>query len=78
MKKGVVVNYLCTNPSCDLSENKLEIKEPLTMLGNTARFNTLKCCPKCKSGVEMINFVSGVVEIKVDKVNTEEKEKEEE
>lgn len=35
--------YLCTNPSCDLSNNKV-----------TAQLK-IKTCPKCKSSIELVN-----------------------
>jgi len=43
------LEYLCTNPSCTYSEQKLKIPQ----LEDKAR--TIKTCPKCHSGVELIN-----------------------
>lgn len=68
MNKGVVVYFLCTNPSCSMSENKLEIKKPLNYVSSSGKFSfeVPKCCPKCKSELELLNFVSGNVEIEAD------------
>lgn len=43
------LEYLCTNPSCSFSEEKLKIPQ----LEDKAK--VLKTCPKCKSGVELIH-----------------------
>lgn len=43
------IEYLCTNPSCTYSEEKLRIPQI------EDKAVTLKACPKCKSGVELIN-----------------------
>jgi len=69
MNKGIVVRYLCTNPSCSFSEQKLEHKSSLVISGASARFKLLNNCPKCKGGLEMLNFVSGSVEITPDDEN---------
>jgi len=42
------VDYLCTNPSCPYSENKLKVPQ-------TNGKNKLKSCPKCKSPVDVID-----------------------
>lgn len=44
-------HYLCTNPSCPFSENKIKI------VHNDDRVNKLKSCPKCKSPVDIIENV---------------------
>ena len=41
--------YLCTNPSCNFSQDKIIIPQ------FEEKEKKLKCCPKCKSGVELIN-----------------------
>ncbi len=43
------IEYLCTNPSCSFSEDKLRIPQV------EDKTKTLKTCPKCKSGIEIIN-----------------------
>ncbi len=43
------LEYLCTNPSCSFSEDKLKIPQ------TEEKAKTLKACPKCKSGVELVN-----------------------
>lgn len=43
------LEYLCTNPSCSFSEDKIKIPQ----LEEKAK--TIKTCPKCKSGVELLN-----------------------
>ncbi len=45
------IEYLCSNPSCSYSENKLKIPQ----LEDKAKI--LKMCPKCKSGIELIKKV---------------------
>ncbi len=72
MKKGVIVRYLCTNPSCAFSEKILEDKQALNGSSSTMSFKSLSSCPKCKSGIEMINFVSGSVEITEDEISQKE------
>ncbi|MCA9496995.1 MAG: minichromosome maintenance protein MCM [Nanoarchaeota archaeon] len=42
------MEYLCTNPSCTYSEDKLKIPQ----LDDKAKI--LKACPKCKSGIELL------------------------
>lgn len=67
--KGIVINMLCCNPSCSFSENKLIIKSPLNISsGGNCSFKMPQVCPKCKSAVELLNFVSGSVEIEADKI----------
>ena len=68
MNKGIVISMLCTNPSCTFSEQKLKIKQAFTIAATSGRcvFNMPKCCPKCKSGIELLSFVSGSVEITED------------
>lgn len=44
-----ILEYLCTNPSCSFSEDKLKIPQ------NDEKPRTIKACPKCKSGVELVN-----------------------
>ncbi len=46
-----LLEYLCTNPSCSFSEDKLRIPQ------NDEKPRTLKACPKCKSGVELLSKV---------------------
>ena len=43
------LEYLCTNPSCPFSEEKLKIPQ----IEDKAR--TIKACPKCKSPVELVH-----------------------
>jgi replicative DNA helicase Mcm len=43
------LEYLCTNPSCSFSEDKLKISQ------NDEKPRTIKACPKCKSGVELVH-----------------------
>lgn len=43
------IEYLCTNPSCPFSEEKLKIPQ----LEDKARL--LKACPKCKSPVDLVH-----------------------
>lgn len=43
------LEYLCSNPSCNFSEEKIKIPQ------TEEKAKTLKTCPKCKSGVELIN-----------------------
>lgn len=43
--------YLCANPGCNFSEEKIIIPQ------NTTKLNYLKSCPKCKSPVELIDEV---------------------
>jgi replicative DNA helicase Mcm len=45
------LEYLCTNPSCSYSENKLRIQQL------EDKTKTIKSCPKCKSQVELVNKV---------------------
>jgi hypothetical protein len=70
MNKGIILYYLCTNPGCTYSEQKLVIRKPLVHVtsSNKFTFNVPKCCPKCKSELELLNFVSGSVEIEQDKI----------
>lgn len=76
MDKGIVVKYLCTNPSCDLSETVISDKRAVVLTSGKCSFPVISSCPKCKSGVEMLNFVSGTVAVTEDKIeqkNIEEK-----
>ncbi len=41
--------YLCTNPSCTYAEEKIKVPQI------EEKAKTLKVCPKCKSGVELIH-----------------------
>ncbi|MFP4402491.1 MAG: minichromosome maintenance protein MCM [Candidatus Nanoarchaeia archaeon] len=43
------IEYLCTNPSCPFSEEKLKIPQV------EDKTRTLKACPKCKSPVDLVN-----------------------
>ncbi len=43
------LEYLCTNPSCTYAEESIKVPQ----IEDKAK--TLKVCPKCKSGVELIN-----------------------
>lgn len=43
------IEYLCTNPSCTYSEEKLRIPQI------EDKAVTLKACPKCKSAIELVN-----------------------
>lgn len=45
------IAYLCTNPSCSFSENKIIVPQ------FEEKMKTLKVCPKCKSGVELVDEV---------------------
>ena len=45
------LEYLCTNPSCNFSQDKIRVPQ----FEEKAR--VLKACPKCKSGVEVLNKV---------------------
>ncbi|MFW6286056.1 MAG: minichromosome maintenance protein MCM [Nanoarchaeota archaeon] len=45
------LEYLCTNPSCNLSQEIIKVPQ----LEDKARI--LKACPKCKSGVELKNKI---------------------
>jgi replicative DNA helicase Mcm len=45
------LEYLCTNPSCSYSEEKIRIPQI------EEKAKTLKTCPKCKSAVELVNKV---------------------
>ena len=69
MNKGVVISYLCTNPSCSYSEEKLIIKKPVTFSNKGGcKFEGISTCPKCKSSIELLHFISGEVEITEDKI----------
>jgi len=68
MNKGVIINLLCTNPDCEHSQTKLKIESPLIISNNNCSFKILKECPRCKSGLEFINFVSGRLEITADNI----------
>ncbi|MFW5704287.1 MAG: minichromosome maintenance protein MCM [Nanoarchaeota archaeon] len=43
------IEYLCTNPTCNFSQEKLRVPQ----VEDKAR--VVKTCPKCKSSVEMVN-----------------------
>lgn len=45
------LEYLCTNPSCNYSQDKIRVPQ----FEDKAR--VLKNCPKCKSGVEVLNKI---------------------
>jgi replicative DNA helicase Mcm len=45
------LEYLCTNPSCSYSEEKIRIPQI------EEKAKTLKTCPRCKSAVELVNKV---------------------
>ena len=49
--KLTAVEYLCTNPSCSLSQEKIKVPQ----LEVKARI--LKTCPKCKSRLELVNKI---------------------
>jgi len=69
MSKGVVISYLCRNPDCSYSEEKIIIKKPVTSSTNgNCKFEGISSCPKCKSPVELLHFISGEVEITEDKI----------
>jgi len=69
MNKGVVVNLLCQNPDCQYSEEKLKMESAVNITGSgTCSFKILKSCPRCKTELELINFVSGSLEIKADEI----------
>ncbi|MHA1381425.1 MAG: hypothetical protein ACTSRG_23910 [Candidatus Helarchaeota archaeon] len=74
MNKGIVLNFLCQNPSCSYSEEMLKIKQPVNIVkasGNCS-FKIPTSCPKCKTEIELINFVSGSIEIEADEINIKE------
>lgn len=66
--KGVISTFLCTNPSCTYSERKLVIESALnsTSTSGNHSFKTPTCCPKCKSGIELLHFVSGAMSLESD------------
>jgi len=68
MNKGVIARFLCVNPDCNYSEEKLEVKSTLNNSGGKLNFKVPSVCPKCKSPIELINFVSGSVTIEEDKL----------
>lgn len=43
------LDYLCVNPNCSFSESKIRVPQ----LNSKTR--VLKNCPKCKSGIELVN-----------------------
>lgn len=45
------LEYLCTNPSCNYSQDRLKVPQ----LEDKTR--TLKACPKCKAGIEIVNKI---------------------
>jgi len=70
--KGVVITFMCINPDCNFSHEKIVIKKPVSITGNNKfSFTAISSCPKCKSPVEMINFVSGTLEIEADEISKE-------
>ena len=68
INKGIVINLLCCNPSCNYSDKKLVIKKTLQVSESTGncQFKIPKSCPKCASPLELLNFISGSVEIEPD------------
>lgn len=76
MTKGIIIRYLCENPSCTYSENKIKFTTSLNVSGAKANFKILNCCPKCKSSIELINFISASVEFEEDKIKEESKDEE--
>jgi hypothetical protein len=70
MGKGIILSYLCLNPSCEFSEKQLIIKNPLTSSSNGSnhKFSGISSCPKCKSAIELLTFVSGTIEIVEDNI----------
>lgn len=68
--KGVVVNSLCTNPDCTYSQEKLVTKASLVyaVSSGSCTFKVPKACPRCRAPIEVLNFVSGEVEITADKI----------
>jgi len=67
-RKGIIISALCTNPSCPHSEEELIMKQPFqqTLSSGKCSFVMPIKCPKCLSGVEVLNFVSGTIEIEKD------------
>jgi hypothetical protein len=65
MNKGIILYFLCTNSSCSYSNEKIELKEVLqsTKAQDKFSFTSIKKCPKCKSSVEFLDFVSANVKI---------------
>ena len=65
MVNGIIVELLCTNPSCRYSENKLESRQALVsaVSSGTRTFKVPKSCALCKSPVELIDFHSGTVKV---------------
>ena len=45
------IEYLCTNPSCNFSEDKIRVPQ------FEEKAQVLKACPKCKSMIEVVNKV---------------------
>lgn len=45
----IATEYLCTNPSCAKSSEKIRVPQ------NEDKTRTIKSCPLCKSGVELVN-----------------------
>jgi replicative DNA helicase Mcm len=45
------IEYLCTNPSCNYSQDKIKVPQ------YEDKAKVLKACPKCKSGIEAVNKV---------------------
>ncbi|MHA1381185.1 MAG: hypothetical protein ACTSRG_22685 [Candidatus Helarchaeota archaeon] len=70
MNKAIVLNFLCVNVDCNFSQEKLQIKQTLNIVESSGNcsFKIPTCCPRCKSPVELVNFVSGSVEIEADKI----------
>lgn len=71
MSKGVIVRYLCTNPSCSYSDKYLKYESSVNQTATKFSFKVLNFCPKCKSNVELLNFVSADIELIEDKINIE-------
>lgn len=73
MNKGIIISLVCQNPSCEFSEKILVKKTTLavTKSSGKASFEIPKNCPKCKSELELLSFISGSVEIQPDKNHLE-------
>ena len=71
--KGIIINMLCTNPECPYSDDKLRIKNAVTISGTgKATFDVPNSCPRCKSPLELLTFQSGSVEIVADAIDNDE------
>ena len=72
MDRAVILTYLCENPSCELSEQKIVHKTVMKINEKKSSFENLTECPKCKEKVELLKFNSGSIEIIDDFENQEE------